>query len=203
MVDTIKQLDELGWVTIIIIIALVIILIPQIKDSWDRFISALGYDTKKSIKEREKEQVIIDLQEKIELNKSQIDDYQNQITERQEQYHEQSIEIRNGLIENQQKLEGNQQELKADIQELTQMFLNFVETDNARTIATFRTSLWRLHKDFTEQGYVTPDGLKTFTEMGKVYTNAGGDDIFHDKLEPEVLALDIHYPDGSIYKKPI
>lgn len=47
---------------------------------------------------------------------------------------------------------------------------------------------------------MTPDGLKTFRELGKVYESAGGDDIYHEKLQPEVLALDIKYPDGSIYK---
>lgn len=203
MIDTIKQLDELGWVTVIIIIALVIILIPQIKDSWDRLLNSLGYETKKSIREKEKDRALLDLQNKIEENKAQLDSYQDQITDKQEVYHEQSIEIRNGLIENQQKLEENQKSLKEDIKSLTEMFQRFVETDNERTIATLRTSLWKLHKEFTEQGYITPDGLKTFTEMGKVYTNAGGDDIFHDKLEPEVLALDIHYPDGSVYKKSI
>ena len=47
---------------------------------------------------------------------------------------------------------------------------------------------------------MTPDGLKTFRELGNVYEAAGGDDIYHEKLQPEVLALDIKYPDGSIYK---
>lgn len=62
---------------------------------------------------------------------------------------------------------------------------------NERTIATCRSTLFRLHKEFTSQGYVTPEGLKTFTEMGKVYEDAGGNDIYHDKLYPEVLALEI------------
>lgn len=62
---------------------------------------------------------------------------------------------------------------------------------NERTIATCRSTLFRLHKEFTTQGYVTPEGLKTFTEIGKVYEDAGGNDIYHDKLYPEVLALRI------------
>ena len=76
-----------------------------------------------------------------------------------------------------------------------------MSTDNKKTISTLRLSLWQMHKDFVEQGYVTPDGLKTFTELGKVYEEAGGDDIYHEKLEPEVLGLEIRYPEGSIYEK--
>ena len=34
-------------------------------------------------------------------------------------------------------------------------------------------------------------GLKTFTELGSIYESAGGDDIYHDKLKPEVLSLPI------------
>ena len=52
--------------------------------------------------------------------------------------------------------------------------------------------------DFTKQKYVTPEGLKTFKEIGKVYVEAGGDDIYHDKLEPEVLRLPIHYEEEPI-----
>lgn len=37
--------------------------------------------------------------------------------------------------------------------------------------------------------------------MGKIYEAAGGDDIYHEKLKPEVEALEIRYPDGSIYTK--
>lgn len=47
--------------------------------------------------------------------------------------------------------------------------------------------------EFTKQKFVTPEGLKTFKEIGKVYVEAGGDDIYHDKLEPEVLKLPIKY----------
>ena len=59
----------------------------------------------------------------------------------------------------------------------------------------------RRNKDFVSQGFVTPDGLKTFLEMGKLYEHCGGNDIYHSKLLPEVEALEIRYPDGSIYNK--
>ena len=120
---------------------------------------------------------------------------------KQQDYHQQSIDIRNGLVERQGKLEENQRDLREDIKSLTNMLQIYIEKDNRRTIASLRTTLWRLHADFVTQGYITPDGLKTFKELGAVYEEAGGDDIYHEKLLPEILDLEIHYPEGSIYKK--
>nr|DAJ86249.1 MAG TPA: hypothetical protein [Bacteriophage sp.] len=64
--------------------------------------------------------------------------------------------------------------------------------DKERTVATLRNQLYGLHTKFSEKGYVDNSGLKTFTELGKIYEAAGGDDIYHEKLKPEVLALPIH-----------
>lgn len=119
---------------------------------------------------------------------------------KQEEYHQQSITIRDNLARRQDDLYKKQIELKQDVGNITRMLEEYIKKDNERTIASLRTTLWRLHKEFISQRYVTPDGLKTFRELGKVYETAGGDDIYHEKLQPEVLALDIKYPDGSIYK---
>lgn len=51
------------------------------------------------------------------------------------------------------------------------------------------------------QGYITADGLKTFLEMGKLYEDAGGDDIYHSKLLPEITALEIKYSKDDIIDK--
>lgn len=63
--------------------------------------------------------------------------------------------------------------------------------DKAKTVATLRTQLYDLHNKFVERGYIDKSGLKTFTELGSIYESAGGDDIYHDKLKPEVLSLPI------------
>ena len=63
--------------------------------------------------------------------------------------------------------------------------------DKAKTVATLRNQLYDLHEKFVEKGYVDKSGLKTFLELGNIYEKAGGDDIYHDKLKPEVLNLPI------------
>lgn len=81
------------------------------------------------------------------------------------------------------------------------MMKDYIRVQNDRTIASFRSSLWRMHRDFTSQGYVTADGLKTFLEMGKLYEDAGGNDIYHLKLLPEVTSLEIHYSKDDVIDK--
>ena len=63
--------------------------------------------------------------------------------------------------------------------------------DKAKTVATLRNQLYGLHEKFIHRNYVDKSGLKTFLELGAIYEQAGGDDIYHDKLKPEVLALPI------------
>ena len=63
--------------------------------------------------------------------------------------------------------------------------------DKAKTVATLRNQLYYLHNKFMERGYVDKSGLKTFLELGKIYEDAGGDDIYHDKLKPEIMNLPI------------
>ena len=63
--------------------------------------------------------------------------------------------------------------------------------DKAKTVATLRNQLYDLHNKFMERGYVDKSVLKTFLELGKIYEDAGGDDIYHDKLKPEIMNLPI------------
>lgn len=63
--------------------------------------------------------------------------------------------------------------------------------DKAKTVATLRNQLYDLHSKFMEKGSVDKSGLKTFLELGKIYEDAGGNDVYHDKLKPEVMNLPI------------
>ena len=82
-------------------------------------------------------------------------------------------------------------QLSIDILEIKQMVIKSEDDRKRDVVASYRSTLYRLHEDFVKQGYVTREGLKTFSEIGKRYENAGGDDIYHEKLYPEVLALQI------------
>ena len=63
--------------------------------------------------------------------------------------------------------------------------------DKEKTVATLRSQLYDLHYKFMDNKSVDKSGLKTFLELGKIYEEAGGNDIYHDKLKPEVMALPI------------
>ena len=193
MLELIDRAGAVGWGTVLVAIALVILLVPMAIESWNRLLKSLGLVKKKSLQEAQREKEIAEIYKKI-------GHVQDDIVGKQAEYHEQSIKIRHGLAKDQAELREKQQEIQAAVKDITAMLQDYIRKDDKKTIATFRTTLWQLHKGFMDQGYVTPDGLKTFKELGKVYEEAGGDDIYHDKLEPEVLSLEIRYPDGSIYE---
>lgn len=194
MLELIDRAGAVGWGTVLVAIALVILLVPMAIESWNRLLKSLGLVKKKSLQEAQREKEIAEIYKKI-------GHVQDDIAGKQAEYHEQSIKIRDGLAKDQAELREKQQEIQAAVKDITAMLQDYIRKDNKKTIATLRTTLWQLHKGFMDQGYVTPDGLKTFTELGNVYEDAGGDDIYHDKLVPEVMSLEIRYPDGSIYKK--
>lgn len=194
MLELIDRAGAVGWGTVLVAIALVILLVPMAIEGWNRLLKSLGLVKKKSLQEAQREKEIAEIYKKI-------GHVQDDIVGKQAEYHEQSIKIRDGLAKDQAELREKQQEIQAAVKDITAMLQDYIRKDNKKTIATLRTTLWQLHKSFMDQGYVTPDGLKTFTELGNVYEDAGGDDIYHDKLVPEVMSLEIRYPDGSIYKK--
>lgn len=194
MVDLIKQMEEIGWENIIISFSLIICVIVTAVSGYKKLLSTLGLRSEKSIQEAQLKDNMDSMQKQIDDLNKKVNDYQTSIIKKQEEYHQQSITIRDNLNK-------NQMDLKTDIQTLKDMLQEFIKEQNQSTVAILRSSLWRLHKEFVTQGFITPDGLKTFMEMGKVYESAGGDDIYHEKLLPEIEELSIHYPDGSIYNQ--
>lgn len=195
-INALDRIHEIGGynvmlsaILLIVLVSLVVVAIGKIKD-------ALGFKTKTELRQHEIDERFEKIETRIKNYETRLDENADHFYNKQKEYHEQSITIRN-------ELRDKQDSLSDDVRNLTNMFEQYVVQDKERTVVTLRASLWRLHQEFTTQGFVTPDSLKTFLEMGKVYESAGGNDIFHDKLLPEVEALEIHYPDGSIYRKPI
>lgn len=177
MISELEQLMNMNfdWKSGIIVFLLIVVLLPKWGQAWKALCDFIGYESKTARKERE-------LWDQInELKRLREEDHENYT-----KYHQQSINIRDELVE-------SNKQVKEDISKLVKAFEDYREEDNRRTVATLRNTLWRNHKEFTEQGYVTPEGLKTFEELGKVYTEAGGNGIFTEKLKPEVEALEIRY----------
>ena len=103
-----------------------------------------------------------------------------------------TIEDRISTLEKHDKWQYNEiSKISKGIDEIKERMDNKEFNDKARIIATLRTQLYDLQNKFIDQGYVDQSGLKTFLDLGKIYETAGGNDIYHDKLKPEVLALPI------------
>ena len=103
-----------------------------------------------------------------------------------------TIEERIATLERHDKWQYNEiSKISKGIDEIKERMDSKEINDKARIIATLRTQLYDLHSKFIERGYVDKSGLKTFLDLGKIYEDAGGNDVYHDKLKPEVLALPI------------
>lgn len=183
MISTLNEINSQG-ITFILCVVLAMILVVEWNKLRKGTLDSLGLKTNKELQEQSLNKRLDELEHKIKT-------VENSFMNNQEVYHNQSIEIRNHLQENQESL-SNQ------MTELSNMINDFAKTSKECTVASFRSSLWRMHRDFMAQGHVTPDGLKTFLEMGKLYEFCGGDDIYHEKLLPEVKALEVKYPEESI-----
>lgn len=193
-IEAIKQIHAFGEYNALLVAIYVVVLFTLGKAGINKLIEIWGIETKSSLYKKAQEERIETLEQAVKDLTEELDNRDDKLYQKQTGYHEQSIQIRN-------ELKKNQEGLSTQISDLSQMMSSFIDTQNDRTVASFRSSLWRMHKDFTNQGYVTPDGLKTFMEMGKLYEASGGNDVYHEKLLPEVESLEIHYPDGSIYSQ--
>lgn len=103
-----------------------------------------------------------------------------------------TIEGRISKLETHDKWQYNEiSKISKGIDEIKSSLAQKEIKDKVKTVATLRSQLYDLHSKFVEQGYIDKSGLKTFTELGSIYESAGGNDIYHDKLKPEVLSLPI------------
>lgn len=105
---------------------------------------------------------------------------------------EMNIEKRIQILEDHDKWQYKKLvELSDGIKELKDLMINMKKDNDEFVVVTCRSQLYRIHKEAMLQGYITKECLKTFSETGKKYETAGGDDIYHEKLYPEVMALPI------------
>lgn len=103
-----------------------------------------------------------------------------------------TIEDRIAILEKHDKWQYNEiSKISQGIDEIKEQLKERDLKDKAKTVATLRNQLYDLHSKFIERGYIDKSGLKTFLELGKIYEDAGGDDIYHDKLKPEIMNLPI------------
>ena len=103
MIDALEKLNELGWFYVVLVIALVIILIPLVIESWKKFIKAIGLQSVEEVHDEKTEDAIHHLEHEVEQYK------ENRIHDR-----EQSFQIQHELIDMINKITDSLNEIKSD-----------------------------------------------------------------------------------------
>ena len=132
----------------------------------ENFIRKIGIEFKWMREKRERDELIIDTANKLQELKDQ-----------------RAVDVEQSI--------NHDKKLQESVGSVICLLEKHIESEDKRTVAILRSTLYKFHSEFMSQGYVTSDGLKTFDECGRVYEEAGGNDIFHDKLKPEVMSLPI------------
>ena len=135
-IEAIKQVHKIGELNVLVSLLYIAIIIIALVTIGKKIMEILGLETKSSLYKKAHEQRIIDLEKAVKQLRNEIEDRENSLYRKQKGYHEQSIQIRDELKENQEGLSGQ-------ITELSQMMQDFINTQNDRTVASFRSSLWR------------------------------------------------------------
>lgn len=104
--EYLQKLNEIGWPTVLTVVFLLILALPAISESLNKFVSHFGIETKWSRKRKKESEELQALQDEVNAYRD------NRIHDR-----EQSLEI-------QKKLTDNQQDLKDSILELKQLFIH-------------------------------------------------------------------------------
>lgn len=162
----IEKLMEYPPSTLLMIVILLIFAIPSIVEQFQKLLALFGRPTKAKIDK-------INQENRCESSIKRLDTLEEQM----------KINVQASI--------RHDEKLQKSIENLTAVLEKHVITDDERTVAMLRSTIWRMHSEFMTKGYVTKDGLKTFKECVNVYRSAGGNDIVHDKLEPEVLDLEV------------
>lgn len=85
-----------------------------------------------------------------------------------------------------------------DVKEIRKLLEDHISEDKGNFVASARTSLYRLHEEYMHQKCVTPEQLRVFNDLCSRYTKCGGNDIVHEKLAPEVMALPICHDPAEV-----
>lgn len=120
MIDAFKNLDNVGWGNIIVMLLFLLILVVGLLQSLHYIREFFGIETKQTLKDKERDNKITELNKLIDENNKQIDElrqsdhkfYNDRVHDR-----EQSFGIQKDLVENLTKLSDTLTEIKIDILE--------------------------------------------------------------------------------------
>lgn len=194
MIDAFENLSAIGFGNVVLILLLLLVFSVALMESWKKFISILGIETKAEIKERA-------LNEKIKKMESDIAALQGSA----KQFNEDRVHDRAQSFEKQgcidKKIENVQTTLTDMIdkvndtqKEIIKKVDSLAEQSRKYQLADMRETLLQAHRYYTSE---STNPLKIWTELEKhawdeqydVYINNRGNGYMQNTIKPEMDKL--------------
>jgi len=105
---------------------------------------------------------------------------------------DETLEQRVGKLEESDKIQLEKlDQIGAGVQQLAAQLEIMAEDQRKTTVSTARSTLYRLHHDFINKGYLTLAEREMFDDCASVYVSHGGNSVFKTHIIPEIESLPI------------
>ena len=203
MIEAFENLSNLGFGNVVLTLLLLLVFFVAFMELWKKFISFLGIETKAAIKERELNEKIKKLEEKIDGNAKDIETLQGSAKQfKEDRVHdrEQSFEKQGDIdkkIDNvQTSLTSIINSITATQQEIIKKVDSLAEQSRKYQLADIRETLLQAYRYYTGDS-TNPSRMWTemeanaFWEQYATYKEHGGNGYMESVVKPEMNKLHV------------
>ena len=192
VIKLLNQMAELGFLPAMTMLILVCI---AIKAVYEFVIQALGVLNIWHKNAEHKE----DIEEQINKLVLAVDNINTKLSTVETKINDDNLRNRvTSLEEADEKRSTQLNKISANLDNISKSLNTEIQESRKRTVASARSTLYRLHSEACQNGYTTQASLETFNDLAKIYLECNGNAIFKSKIIPEYLALPLKNDDGTL-----
>lgn len=171
--DTIKQLTELDYKTLIIGITVVAGSFKIVCNFFAWFVSYLGLETKKMRQKREDHELLIATAKNLELLQSK-----------------QNEDVRQSIVHD-KRIKDDLKNVTDKINEIAETLSKMQKADNVTEMKKLKEKLVAYYNKYKNSDWWTSMDKEVFWDLFEDYENRGGDGFVHSKVEPVMRELKV------------
>ena len=171
--ETIKQLTELDYKTLIIGITVVAGSLKIVCNFFSWFVSHLGLETKKMRQKREDHELLIATSKNLELLQSK-----------------QNEDVRQSIVHD-KRIKDDLKNVTDKVNEIAETLSKMQKADNVTEMKKLKEKLVVYYNKYKNSDGWTSMDKEVFWDLFKDYENRGGDGFIHSKVEPVMRELKV------------